>query len=247
MQWARTVSNGRKPLQFFEEGTVTGGQYCTEILEWYVLIFCSAVSPDYVFIDDNTSPHRSARVVEVLESEGILRVGWSVYSPDLIKHSWGTLGRRVAQRRPPPRILQDLITPLKEVRHNISMKLLSSLGESIFNISTPYCNTWIAVYVGYTPYWCEQICQHWRGTYIWRHVSILFWRYFTVFFCSVCVHGIVNQVSKMSVLICVLCVCVCTCTLQHNMCCFLSNCKALCIKDYPMIFYSSILLASLGF
>ncbi|GFX66963.1 transposable element Tcb2 transposase [Trichonephila clavipes] len=46
----------------------------------------------------------------VHESEGIVRLEWPAFSPDMnpIEHTWDALGRRVAGRQPPPQNLQEL-------------------------------------------------------------------------------------------------------------------------------------------
>ncbi|GFX29565.1 transposable element Tc1 transposase [Trichonephila clavipes] len=49
---------------------------------------------------DNTRPHRTLAVEELLESENITRMDCSANSPDLnsIEHVWDALGRRIAAR-----------------------------------------------------------------------------------------------------------------------------------------------------
>ena len=72
------MTNARTPLHIFEGGSNTGEWYCTEILEGYVRHFRGAVGRDFVFMDDNARPHRSAQVAEVLESENIAWSGLSI-------------------------------------------------------------------------------------------------------------------------------------------------------------------------
>ncbi|GFU38324.1 transposable element Tcb1 transposase [Trichonephila clavipes] len=59
---------------------------------------------------DNACPHRANIVEECLQSEGITRMDWSAYSPDLnpIEHVWDMLGRQIAARLPPPTCLPEL-------------------------------------------------------------------------------------------------------------------------------------------
>ncbi|GFS91013.1 transposable element Tcb2 transposase [Trichonephila clavipes] len=38
---------------------------------------------EFLFMDDNTRPHRANIVDECLQSEDITRINWAAYSPDL--------------------------------------------------------------------------------------------------------------------------------------------------------------------
>ena len=79
---------------------MTAVQYRDEILQPIVRLHAAAVGPIFVLMDDNASPHRAAIVDDYLESEGIARMMWPVYSPDLnsIENLWDALGRNVSSR-----------------------------------------------------------------------------------------------------------------------------------------------------
>ncbi|GFW33095.1 transposable element Tcb2 transposase [Trichonephila clavipes] len=102
--------SGRTELHIFDTGSVIGGRYCEEILLPHVRLFRGANGPDFIFMDDNTQPHRSLAVEELLESEDITRMDWPAYSPDLnpIDHVWDALGRRIAARLHHPENTQRL-------------------------------------------------------------------------------------------------------------------------------------------
>ncbi|GFT25318.1 transposable element Tcb1 transposase [Trichonephila clavipes] len=65
---------------------------------------------EFLFMDDNARPHRANIVDECLQSEDITRLDWPAYSPDMnpIEHVWDMLGRRIADRQPPPICLPEL-------------------------------------------------------------------------------------------------------------------------------------------
>ncbi|GFX36094.1 transposable element Tcb1 transposase [Trichonephila clavipes] len=71
--------------------------------------------------DDNTRPHRANIGNECLQSEDIIRMGWSEFSPDLnpVEHVWDMLGRRVSVRQPTPTCLLELRRALLDEWCNI--------------------------------------------------------------------------------------------------------------------------------
>ncbi|GFW76431.1 transposable element Tcb2 transposase [Trichonephila clavipes] len=75
--------NGRTELHIFDRGSVIGDRYCEEVLLPHVRLFRGAIGPDFIFMDDNARPHWTLAVEKLLESEGITRMDWSAYSPDL--------------------------------------------------------------------------------------------------------------------------------------------------------------------
>ncbi|GFX98276.1 transposable element Tcb1 transposase [Trichonephila clavipes] len=66
-----------------------------------------SVGPTFVLMDDNARPHRADIVDDYLEREGIARMVWPAYSPNLnpIENLWDALGCAVSSRFPPPATL----------------------------------------------------------------------------------------------------------------------------------------------
>ncbi|GFX61831.1 transposable element Tc3 transposase [Trichonephila clavipes] len=80
-------------------------------------------------MDDNTRPHRTLAVEKLLESEGITRMDWPAFSPDLnpIEHMWDALGRRIAARLHHPENTQQLKQMLIEEWALLPQEMLHQL------------------------------------------------------------------------------------------------------------------------
>ncbi len=65
----------RTNLHIFQEGSVTHICYCTEILLLYARLFRDAMGPQFLFLDDNATSHRTEVVAELLESKDIQQLG----------------------------------------------------------------------------------------------------------------------------------------------------------------------------
>ncbi|GFW52591.1 transposable element Tcb2 transposase [Trichonephila clavipes] len=81
-----------------------GGVLVDEILRPIVVLYAAAIGDDFILMEDNCRPHRVNLVEDFLFEEGIVRMEWPACSPDRnpIEHVWDALGRRVADRQPPP-------------------------------------------------------------------------------------------------------------------------------------------------
>ncbi|GFX72807.1 transposable element Tcb1 transposase [Trichonephila clavipes] len=126
--WGGNILGSRTDLRV-QSVTMTGHIYRDVILEQHVRLFRGAMGAEFLFMDDNTRPHRANIVDECLQSEDITRMDWPTYSPDLnpIEHVWDMLGRRIAARQPPPTCLPELRRTLLDERCNIPKDQIDNL------------------------------------------------------------------------------------------------------------------------
>ncbi|GFV46727.1 kinesin-like protein [Trichonephila clavipes] len=84
---------------------------------------------EFLFMEDNTRPHRANIVDECLQSEDIIRMDWPAYSPDLnpIEHVRDMLGQRITARQPPPSCLPELRRALLDEWCNIPQDQIDNL------------------------------------------------------------------------------------------------------------------------
>ncbi|GFX90301.1 transposable element Tc3 transposase [Trichonephila clavipes] len=126
--WGGIIIGSRNDLHI-QSVTMTGHIYRDVILEQHVRLFRGAMGAEFLFMDDNTRPHRANIVDECLQSEDITRMDWPAYSPDLnpIEHVWDMLGRRIAARQPPPTCLPELRRILFDEWCNIPQDQIDNL------------------------------------------------------------------------------------------------------------------------
>ena len=81
----------------------------------------------------NWTVPRAAIVNGYLKSEGIARMAWPAYSPDLnpIENLWDALGRAVSSRFSPPATLTELKTAPQEECRLLSSVVVDHLIESM--------------------------------------------------------------------------------------------------------------------
>ncbi|GBN96913.1 hypothetical protein AVEN_125716-1 [Araneus ventricosus] len=129
---------------------MTGLIYRDVILEQHVRLFRGALGAEFLFMDDNTRPHRANIADECLQSEDITRMDWPAYSPDLnpIEHVWDMLGRQISARQPPPTCLPELRRALLDEWCNIPQDQIHNLILSM----PRRCKACIASSGRHTPY-----------------------------------------------------------------------------------------------
>ena len=148
--WGGIMLHRHTDLQIFEHVTLNGQRYCDSVLLPHVRRFRGEIGPDFIFMDDNARPHRTAQVAELLVREDIRRMEWPACSPDLnpIEHVWDAMGRRLAARRDAPRTIQQLSTALVEEWNSIPQELITNLVRSM----GARCRACIAVRGDHTPF-----------------------------------------------------------------------------------------------
>ncbi|GFY33294.1 transposable element Tcb1 transposase [Trichonephila clavipes] len=133
MVWAKISLRYRTDLHISKRGSVMAVRYRDEVLEPIVRLYAAAVGPTFVLMDDNARPHRADIVDDYLESEGIARMAWPAYSPDLnpIENLWDALGHAVSSRFPPLATLIELETALQEEWRLLNSAVVDHLIESM--------------------------------------------------------------------------------------------------------------------
>ncbi|GFU41764.1 transposable element Tcb2 transposase [Trichonephila clavipes] len=133
MVWAGIMINGRTRLLVVANGTMTGQRYIDEVLLPHVRLFRGAVGDKFVFMDDNSTCHRTLAVQDCLDSEGIQRLVWPARSPDLnpIENVWDALGRQVPGRNYPTTNKNTLIRALTEEWDKLPQQLLDNVVQSM--------------------------------------------------------------------------------------------------------------------
>ncbi|GFT96696.1 transposable element Tcb1 transposase [Trichonephila clavipes] len=103
-------------LHIFKRSSVTAVRFRDEVLEPIVRMYAKAVGPIFVLMDIMHVPHRADIVDYYLESEGIARMAWPAYSPDLhpIEKLWDALGCVVSSSFSHPATLIELETAPQE-------------------------------------------------------------------------------------------------------------------------------------
>ncbi|KFM83213.1 Transposable element Tcb1 transposase, partial [Stegodyphus mimosarum] len=133
MVWAGISLGYHTDLHIFKRGSLTAVRYRDEVLEPIVRLYAAAVGPTFVLMDDNSRPHRADIVDDYLESEGIVRMSWPAYSPDLnpVENLWDALGRAVSSLFPPPATLIELETALQEDSRLLNSAVVDHLMENM--------------------------------------------------------------------------------------------------------------------
>ncbi|GFY32505.1 transposable element Tcb2 transposase [Trichonephila clavipes] len=106
-------------------------------------------------MDDNSRPHRTLAVEELLGSEDITRMDWPAYSSDLdpIEHVWDALRRCIAARLHHPENTQQLKQMLIEEWVLLPQEMLHQMVLSMWRRDEAHF--WLNGYVN------KQSCRIW--------------------------------------------------------------------------------------
>lgn len=133
MVWGGITLTARTALVIIDGGSLTAHRYITEILEPHVMPFAPFIGPDFVFMHDNARPHTARVVRDYLNEIGITQMDWPARSPDMnpIEHVWDVIGRKVRERTPPPRNVEELKLALTEEWVNLPQEMIESVIRSM--------------------------------------------------------------------------------------------------------------------
>ncbi|GFU75013.1 transposable element Tcb2 transposase [Trichonephila clavipes] len=89
----------------------------------------NTIRPDFVCMDHDARPHRTADIQQLLKSEVIIRMDWLGLSPDLspLEHVWDALGETPYIRLHPPKNTQQLKQKLIDERAHLHQEQLDNL------------------------------------------------------------------------------------------------------------------------
>lgn len=132
MFWGGIMWGRRTPLVVME-GAVSALRYMNDILRPIVQPYRQHIGEAFVFMDDNSRPHRAHLVNEFLQDNDIARLEWPACSPDMnpIEHAWDMLKRAVYGRIDPPTTLRDLRRIVVEEWDNLDQQCLDELVDSM--------------------------------------------------------------------------------------------------------------------
>ncbi|GFW01886.1 transposable element Tcb2 transposase [Trichonephila clavipes] len=141
--WGGIMLGSLTDLHIFDACSVNGTRYCNGILLPYVRLFRGAMGPQFLFMDDNASCHRTVASEQLLESEDVERMDRPARSPDFnpIKHVWDFLGRRLAARTLLPVTIRELRLALQDEWAAMPQQLIGTLILSMVR----RCETCLAV------------------------------------------------------------------------------------------------------
>ena len=98
------------------DGNLTSQKYCDNVLAPRVVPHFDnhALADRPMFMNDNARPHRARIVQHFLQQEAVQTIPWPAMSPDMnpIEHVWDFIGRKINQRNPKYRNIDELRTAI---------------------------------------------------------------------------------------------------------------------------------------
>lgn len=130
--WGAFHSTGKCDLHVLE-GNLNQHQY-RRILETKMLPFARQhFRANFVFQDDNATPHRTQMIRDFLEQEGVEHMGWPALSPDMnpIENLWADLSRALTNLDDTPTNVADLTQAVINCWRDIPVQTLTTLVASM--------------------------------------------------------------------------------------------------------------------
>lgn len=129
--WAAIYAGGRSPISIIH-GTVNGERYL-QILRHNVRPIADIMGNEFIYVDDNARPHRTAPVNNFFLEENLVRMDWPATSPDAnpIEHIWDVLKRQIKRRQVQPNNLIELEEVIREEWAQIPQNVIDHVIDSM--------------------------------------------------------------------------------------------------------------------
>ena len=133
MIWGGISMGGRTDLYVLTGQTMNAQRYLDNVIRPIVVPYAGAIGPQFVLMDDNARPHRARIVNNFLDQEGIERMEWPAYSPDLnpIENVWDHMGRQLRESENPPGTLPDLERELQRIWAGLGVQFIARYIQSM--------------------------------------------------------------------------------------------------------------------
>nr|CAH7769938.1 unnamed protein product [Callosobruchus chinensis] len=127
MFWGGIRFDGRTQLIYIP-GTMTGAYYLQNVINAIFQPLRNEIRDQFIFMDDNATPHRTRAVQQALENGNIARLEWPAMAPDMnpIEHVWDYVSRAIFNQNSPPRSTQELVVAAGEEWDNIPQEVINN-------------------------------------------------------------------------------------------------------------------------
>jgi hypothetical protein len=130
--WGAIHYYGKSQLVFIE-GALNQDGYM-DIIQNTLLPFARATFQDnFVLIQDNATPHRARRTMQLLDEEEVHVMDWPPVSPDMnpIEHVWDYIGRQIRSMDNPPTSVDTLRQAVQRAWDEMPQEVITRLIDSM--------------------------------------------------------------------------------------------------------------------